>query len=248
MCVLAFAWHAHPRWPLVLAGNRDELHARPAAPLARWSPEDVIAGRDLQSGGTWLGVAEAGHFAVVTNLHGFGPPVPERASRGALVTRVLAGKATNPLPVALDAYNPFNLIVADPTRARFLTNRPKPGRTLLEPGVYGLSNGQLDEPWPKTVRLKSVLTDWLSDGEHEPERLLDALGERTLPDVELPAGSRDPSSSPIFTSDPVYGTRCSTVVAIDDAGGGQIIERRYTADGVVTGETSIDFSWPREVG
>ena len=247
MCVLAFAWHAHPRWPLVLAGNRDELHARPAAPLARWNPEELIAGRDLQSGGTWLGVSEAGRFAVVTNLHGFGPPVPARASRGALVTRILAG-AADPLPVAPDAYNPFNLIEAGPMQAWFLTNRPKPGRALLEPGIYGLSNGQLDEPWPKTVRLKSVLTDWLSDGEHEPARLLDALGERTLPDVELPAGSHDPSLSPIFTLDPIYGTRCSTVVAIDDTGAGRIIERRYTADGVATGETTIDFSWPREVG
>jgi uncharacterized protein with NRDE domain len=205
----------------------------------------LIAGRDLQSGGTWLGVAEAGRFAVVTNRHGFGPPAPERASRGALVTRILTGAAADPPSVALDAYNPFNLIAAGPTQAWFLTNRPKPSRILLDPGIYGLSNGRLDEPWPKTVRLKSVLADWFVDGEHDPERLLDALGERTLPDIEARAESRDPSLSPIYTLDPVYGTRCSTVVAIDDAGGGRIVERRYTARGMVTGETSIDFSWPR---
>lgn len=246
MCVLAFAWHAHPRWPLILAGNRDELHARPAAPLARWKPEDLIAGRDLQSGGTWLGVAEAGRFAVVTNLHGFGPPAPGRASRGALVTGMLAGATADPPPAAPDAYNPFNLIAAGPREAWFLTNRPEPDRALLAPGIYGLSNGRLDEPWPKTSRLKSALADWVVDGEQEPGQLLEALGDRKLPDIGPGAETRHPSLSPIFVLDPVYGTRCSTVVAIDDTGRGQIIERRFAADGTIAGETTIDFSWPEQ--
>src|SRR4249919_1335275 len=91
MCVLAFAWHAHPRWPLVVAGNRDELHARPTIPLARWDrPSHLLAGRDLQSGGTWLGVSEQGRFAVVTNLRGYGVPQPDCASRGALVADALS--------------------------------------------------------------------------------------------------------------------------------------------------------------
>ena len=83
MCVLAFAWRMHPDWPIVLAGNRDELHARPAAPLHRWpQPPGLIAGQDLESGGTWLGVAEgAGRLAVVTNLRGFGPPRQGAPSR-----------------------------------------------------------------------------------------------------------------------------------------------------------------------
>jgi uncharacterized protein with NRDE domain len=245
MCVLAFAWHAHPRWPLIVAGNRDELHARPAAPLARWSPEGLIAGRDLQSGGTWLGVAETGRFAVVTNLHGFGPPAAERASRGALVAAMLARAAAAPPPVVRDVYNPFNLIVAGPARAWFLTNRPALSQSLLAPGIYGLSNGRLDEPWPKTTRLKSALTDWIVNGAQKPRRLLDALGDQTLPDTELRIVTQGPSQSPVFTLDPIYGTRCSTVVAIDDAGGGRIVERRYTAQGTVTGETTIDFSWPK---
>src|ERR1700744_764473 len=91
MCVLAFAWAAHPRWRMVLAGNRDELHARPSAPLARWETRDILAGRDLASGGTWLGVSEAGRLPVVPSLRGYGPPVPDRASRGALVTDLIAG-------------------------------------------------------------------------------------------------------------------------------------------------------------
>jgi len=80
MCVLALAWQAHPRWRLIVAGNRDELHARPAAALARWDgPAQILAGRDLQSGGTWMGVSEQARFVVVTNLRGFGAPRSHRA-------------------------------------------------------------------------------------------------------------------------------------------------------------------------
>ena len=103
MCVLAFAWNAHPRWRLVLAGNRDELHERPAAPLARWrEPDHILAGRDLLAGGTWLGVSEQGRLAVVTNLRGFGPPAPDMASRGALVRDVLAGDGAHADPDAIE--------------------------------------------------------------------------------------------------------------------------------------------------
>src|SRR5690606_4763458 len=118
MCVLAFAWCPHPRWRLVMAGNRDELHARPAQPLERWErPDHLLAGRDLQSGGTWLGVSEqeGGRFAVVTNLRGHGPSEPGRASRGALVTGLLTGEGryADPPDAALSDFNPFNLIFAD---------------------------------------------------------------------------------------------------------------------------------------
>jgi uncharacterized protein with NRDE domain len=246
MCVLAFAWQAHPRWRLVMAGNRDELHARPAAPLARWAEAPhILAGRDLASGGTWLGVSEEGRFAVVTNLRGYGPPAPDRASRGALVTDVLAGAE----PEALDAFNPFNLIAADQAGARFLANRPGPVRAALAPGLYGLSNGALDAPWPKTLRLKQRLLDWIVAGADGPERLLDALAEDRLPTAGLaPAAPsdapREPALSPVFIRDPVYGTRCGTVVAIDMAGRGTIVERRYDAAGAPTGETALSFAWP----
>jgi uncharacterized protein with NRDE domain len=246
MCVLAFAWQAHPKWRLVMAGNRDEFHARPAAPLARWNePPGIIAGRDLRSGGTWLGVSERGRFAVVTNLRGFGPPLPDRASRGALVTRMLEGDEPN----ALDEFNPFNLIAADRDGALFLTNRPEPVRTTLAPGLYGLSNGALDEPWPKTLRLKQRLLDWLVASASGPEALLEALAEDRLSSAGLaPAAPSDvpqePAQSPIFLRNPVYGTRCGTVVAIGMDGHGTIVERRYDSGGNPTGETAIAFAWP----
>jgi uncharacterized protein with NRDE domain len=255
MCVLALAWKAHPRWHLVMAGNRDELHARPAAPLAHWDEsQPLIAGRDLLSGGTWLGVSEAGRFAVVTNLRGHGTPRPDRSSRGTLVTDLIAGagRYADPDRAELSDFNPFNLILAAHDRALFLSNRPESVRSLLAPGLYGLSNGTLDEPWPKTLRLKQILLDWIVRGAAEPAELLDGLGEDTLPAAGLnPATPSDvpqePQLSPIFIRNPVYGTRCSTVVAVDSHGQGRIVERRYTTAGEVSGETAITFSWPRGI-
>jgi uncharacterized protein with NRDE domain len=252
MCVLALGWKAHPRWHLVMAGNRDELHARPTAALARWTgPGDVIAGRDLQSGGTWAGISEQGGFAVVTNLRGFGLPSAERSSRGALVAALLAGagRYADADDIAVNDFNPFNLIVADRERALFLSNRPEPVLSPLAPGLYGLSNGALDEPWPKTLRIKEMLLDWIVSEAGEPRDLLDGLREDGLPDAGLRPQEpsdvpQEPSPSPIFIRNPVYGTRCSTVVAIDVEGRGVIIERRYSPSGDATGETALRFSWP----
>ena len=251
VCVLAFAWRAHPRWQLVVAGNRDELHARPAAPLARWHrPAHVLAGRDLQSGGSWLGISERGRFAVVTNLRGYGEPDPERASRGALVADALSGSGryAELQGSVLAEFNPFNLILADRRQAVFASNRPEQMISLLAPGIYGLSNGALDEPWPKTMRLKERLLEWIVGTAWQPEILLDDLRDESLPDVGIrPASPSDvaqePPLSPIFIRNPVYGTRCSTVVTVDDLGQGLIIERRYSPAGEGVGETALSFSW-----
>src|SRR5437763_657186 len=186
MCVLAFAWRAHPKWPLVVTGNRDELHARPTSPLARWDrPDHLLAGRDLQSGGTWLGVSEQGRFAVVTNLRGYGLPESGRPSRGALVADVVSGEGryADLGDADLSDFNPFNLIAMDQERAYFLSNRPTNVRSLLAPGIYGLSNGALDEPWPKTIRLKEMLLEWIVTAATQPEVLLDGLREESLPGV-----------------------------------------------------------------
>lgn len=251
MCVAAIAWKAHPHWLLVAIGNRDEYHDRPSAPLARWDdPDGIIAGRDLRSGGTWLGVSQAGRFALVTNLRGHGPPDPGRVSRGHLVVDQLAGIGphANPDTADLSAFNPFNLILADRSEARFLSNRPGPIRTVLGPGLYGLSNGTLDEPWPKTLCLKAALLDWLNRPEHAIEPLFAALANDTLPAIGLhPAQPSDiaqePSETPVFIRNPVYGTRCSTIVAISQDGSGLIVERRFAPDGAVAGESSLAFDW-----
>lgn len=252
MCVLTFAWHAHPRWSLVVAGNRDELHARPAQPLERWDESaGIIAGSDLRSGGSWLGVSERGIFAAVTNLRGHGVPEPGRPSRGILVTDALSGDEhqTERSDAEFAAFNPFNLVVVDQSQAQFITNRPHPLRTLLAPGIYGLSNGMLDEPWPKTLRLKELVLEWMFAPAADVASLLDGLREATLPEVGIRSAMpsdipQEPALSPIFIRNRIYGTRCSTVVAVDANGHGTIVERRYTPEGDEAGDTTLPFSWP----
>lgn len=198
-----------------------------------------------------MGVSEQGRFAVVTNIRGYGGPDPGRASRGALVTDLLSGEGVyaDPDRTALSDFNPFNLIVADRHEARFLSNRPEPVRSLLGPGVYGLSNGALDEPWPKTMQLRAQLLEWIVAGAEHPETLFDALHIEVLPNFGLdPAEPSDapqePPVTPIFIRNPVYGTRCSTVVAVDAHGKGVMIERCFSPDGEAAGETASSFSWP----
>ena len=254
MCVLALAFRSHLRWPLVLAGNRDELHARPATPLARWedAPE-VLGGRDLEGGGTWLGVSEAGRLVVVTNLRGFGPPREGAPSRGLLARDILEGRGGYASIEAGDLadFNPVNMIVATRAEARFLTNRPSAEIRPLPPGIYGLSNGDLDAPWPKTRRLKAALADWLDGAGDDAEALFDALANETRPpDAELPSTGldleRERHASSIFIRGEIYGTRASTVVRVDAEGRGEIIERRFGPAGQPQGATSLKFVWPTE--
>lgn len=232
MCVAAIAWAAHPRWRMVAIGNRDEYHLRPAAPLARWDG-GLIAGRDLEAGGTWLGVSE-GRFGLVTNLRVPGYPKPGMASRGALVTEWLEGKD----PSGIEAMNPFNLWLAGPGGLSFLGNYPERQEMPLDPGIHGLSNGAHGDRWFKTARLEQALGNWL-EREDDQEALFAALRDET-------AESPDPEDlfSSVFIAGPTYGTRCSTVILVDAAGNGRITERSFDASGTVTGEVSLDFAWP----
>jgi uncharacterized protein with NRDE domain len=254
MCVAALAWNAHPRWRLIAIGNRDEFHERPAAPLAAWNDgSGIIAGRDLRSGGTWLGIVPGeDRFALVTNLRGYGDADSSRVSRGALVSDLLTanGRYADPESAALEDFNPFNLLLADANTLRFLSNRPAPVRAILAPGIYGLSNGTLDEPWPKTLVLKAAVRDWLTLGAQGPDALFAALASETLPEVGFhPAQPSDvpaePRETPPFIRNAIYGTRCSTVVAIGTDGRGVIEERRFTSAGEAAGATRIAFAGQR---
>lgn len=243
MCVLAFAWRADPRWPLLLIGNRDERHDRPAEPLARWDEAPhVIAGRDLEADGTWLGVSEHGRMAVVTNLRNRESPDPRKASRGQLVADLLkgGGRYHDPVEAELGDFNPFNLVDMRAGSACLLTNRPAGAIRPLNPGVHGMSNGALDEHWPKVDRIKALLKDWIGRGDGAAAPLLDGLRADAAPLT----GSEDVPGGPIFILNPVYGTRCSTVVMVDAEGQGLIAERRYDAEGMGTGETTREFTWP----
>lgn len=251
MCLVALAWKTHPHWRLFMVGNRDEFHARPTAPLQRWPPphDNVIAGRDLRSGGSWMGVNLRGQAAVVTNVRD-----PSAAtggpSRGELIASYLAGGQgakdyADNLASRAPAFAPFNLLVADAGNCSYLGNHPS-ARQDLPPGVHGMSNGALDAPWPKTRRLMGVLEDWLTAGDGGLEPLWAALAdEQQAQDAQLPSTGvpleleRLLSSAFIRGTD--YGTRASTIVAIDRDGGGFIHERSFGADGVYLGETRMEI-------
>lgn len=242
MCVLAFAWAAHPRWQLVMIGNRDEFHARPASALARWDDHPhIVAGRDLEAGGTWLGISEKGRFAVVTNVANPAGPQPGKASRGALIADLLIGRGRYAAPESrdLDDFNPFNAIAVDKGKAALLSNRPAATKQTLGPGIYGLSNSMFKDSWAKTDRIKSLLGDWLDAENQSDDSLFDALRADDAPQVPPIRAEH----SPIFIRNPRYGTRCSTMVAIDHAGRGWISERRYDAEGLKTGQTRLAIDW-----
>jgi len=248
MCVVAFAHGIHPHWRLVLVGNRDEFHARPTAPLARWPDSGVIAGRDLQSGGTWVGLDTHGRVAVVTNVRdGYAQP-HVGSSRGALPTAFLAGSmdaagTTDDLLANADAYAPFNLMLADAEGCWHLGNHPRQ-REALSAGVHGISNGRLGAPWPKTRHLTAALQAWVHAGDDALDLLWRALAdEHGAADAELPDTGvgieLERRLSPAFIRGETYGTRASTIIAVDHAGRGFIHERRFGPNGVFAGETVV---------
>jgi len=244
MCVAAIAWDAHPDWLLVVAGNRDEYHARPAAPLARW-PDGIVAGKDLTGSGTWLGVHEEGRFALVTNYRVPQGPQPGRPSRGKLVTDLLGGIDPMVLAGPMTAMNPFNLILADHGQAWFVTNYPEAEQRPLTAGIHGLSNGGFDTPWPKTLQVQGAIEHWMESGDADCGMLLDALRDETpAPDPRRPELGPEARFAPVFIRDDTYGTRCSTVIAINRAGTGWIIERSFDFRGLDTGIVRLQFGWP----
>ncbi|MCS6948685.1 MAG: NRDE family protein [Steroidobacteraceae bacterium] len=256
MCLLVVAWHAHPNYRLVVAANRDEFHARPAAPLDFWrDPPPILAGRDLQAGGTWLGLDRDRRFGVVTNFRELARPRRHAPSRGHLITRYLAGTAPaaaylEELETDAPGYAGFNLLLADNRQLYYASNRAERFATPLAAGVYGLSNHFLDTPWPKLRRVRAAIENWAASGTQELTPLWDALADTEpandpLLDPALTAGL-DPSwlrvlSAP-FVLHPDYGTRCSTLLLIGHDDSVLIIERRFDSAGRETGRS--EFSLP----
>lgn len=251
MCLAAFALNAHPRFPLVIAANRDEFFARAAAPMAWWADRpDVLAGRDLSAGGTWFGLNRTGRLALLTNVRDPSRQNPDAPSRGALVLDWLnsSGDASSFAAELAPAYNGFNLITADPARNtwHWISNRA-PVPVELPPGVHALSNAALDTPWPKTVGLKAAMgqaLDGAATAQELADRLFTALADANpAPDAALPDTgvglARERLLSPAFIRmvDParpgvaVYGTRCSTVLVRETSGATCIIERSISAEG-----------------
>jgi uncharacterized protein with NRDE domain len=260
MCLLVLAWRVHPRYPLVVAANRDEFHERPAAALARWpAPLEILAGRDLRAGGTWLGLDRARRFGVVTNFRELQTPSPGAPSRGALIPQYLESALTPPQFLAALApragvYSGFNLLLADGQSLWYGCNRAQPFARPLAAGVYGLSNEFLDTPWPKLERVRRGFEAWLGKRPGaSPVELFALLEDRTrvTDDAQLPASgvSREWErvlSAP-FVEHPDYGTRSSTVLLLEADGTVYLGERRFDARGRRAGESEFHLDpgeWP----
>lgn len=253
MCLVLLAWRAHPEFPLVFAGNRDEAYERPSAPAGFWADDpDLFGGRDLEKGGTWLGLARAGRLAAVTNYRDGRAPKTAPRSRGELAATFLRG-ANEPRPYlervkarATD-YGAFTLIVSDLEQMYWFSNRGQ-GLGEISPGVHGLSNHLLDTPWPKVARGKQRMSDLLTAKEPELIRgLFDALSDRAAaPDSELPDTGvglqRERELSPAFIAGERYGTRASTVLLVSRGNEAVFVERRFGARGVPQGEELRRFS------
>jgi len=259
MCLILLAWQTHPEFPLVVAANRDEFYARPSSAAGRW-PEDprVLGGRDLEAGGTWLGLREDGRFAAVTNVREPGAPKNQSVllihkgdtekgalSRGLLARDFLLGDqapAEGAAAVEGAAYSGFNLLLADAEALWYCSNRDGAPRRL-GPGVYGLSNHLLDTPWPKLVTAKAGFTEALA-GLPAFGPFFDLLSDQEIvPDQQLPNSGLslewERLLSAIFVKSEPYGTRASTVLTWAPRHGCRLEERRFGPGGAFLGGSRL---------
>ncbi|EXI82199.1 MAG: hypothetical protein AW10_00646 [Candidatus Accumulibacter appositus] len=252
MCLILIAWQAHADYPLVVAANRDEFFARPSAAAAFW-PEapQVLAGRDLEAGGTWLGISREQRFAALTNYREGGQAATNVHSRGALVADFLTGAAspaaylTQVAARAAD-YNGFNLFVADGQQLAYYTNRGDSPPRVLGPGIYGLSNHLLDTPWPKLATAKASFAKALAELPSQ------AAFFDLLADQEIVADSHLPETgvplawerilSAVFVRSEDYGTRASTLLVRHRDGLTTLVERSFGAGALPSGEVCESIS------
>ncbi|MFC5474189.1 NRDE family protein [Paraherbaspirillum soli] len=238
MCLIVFAWQVIPGSPLIAAANRDEFYARPSAPAGWWDDHpDIYAGRDLQDGGTWIGITRGGRFAALTNVRAPAERRADAPTRGTLVSDFLSSKqsaAEYIAKVAPDAaaYNGFNLLVGDGRQLIWYSNKgdadARNGQPLT-PGIYGISNALLDVCWPKVVRTKAQFASLLCQGAPD-ETFFEMLTDTTpASDCRLPSTGvgidRERVLSAVFIASPDYGTRASTLVKIQANGGAVLHER-----------------------
>ncbi|HYS75155.1 MAG TPA: NRDE family protein [Burkholderiales bacterium] len=257
MCLIAFAWRSHPRYHLVVAANRDEYFGRPAAPAGFWDDHpNVLAGRDLEAGGTWLGITLDGRFAALTNYRNPADKKTGAPSRGALVADFLTGRTGSEEYVRLVEkraadYNGFSLLVGDVGSMFFFSNRSDRA-TRVAPGVHGLSNHLLDTPWPKVEKAKTGFAALL-DAPFDSEAAFGLLN-----DTERASGGELPSTGVSLELEERlsairilavgrYGTRCSTALCFSQDGRIEFHERSYNEAGGVSGTISYRLTLAKGV-
>jgi uncharacterized protein with NRDE domain len=239
MCLILVAIDAHPKYKLVIAANRDEFYDRPTAPAAFWpDAPQLLAGRDLREGGTWIGVTRAGRIAAVTNYRDPESNKANAPSRGKLVSDFLLGQGhpfqyLEQLSRDANRYSGFNLLVGQRGEVYWYSNHGQEIRKL-SPGIHGLSNHLLDTPWPKVKKGSEALGRVLAAEDPSADELFQLLIDHTTaPDECLPDTGvgleLERMLSPIFISSPGYGTRSSTVIMMDHSGTIAFTERSFGA-------------------
>lgn len=239
MCLITFAYKSHPKYTLILAGNRDEFYDRPTRKAKFWTPEghpEILAGKDLEAGGTWLGVHKDGRWAALTNYRD--PKIQKQnpPSRGELVLNYLKSDISainylHKLSETADEYNGFNLLLWDNKDFLHYSNKNK-NLTAIDRGIHGLSNALLDTPWPKLSSANQELESITEDESFKKEELFDLLNNDTranedeLPVTGIPKELEKAVSS-IFIDTDHYGTRSSTLLLIDKQGNIDFTERTF---------------------
>jgi uncharacterized protein with NRDE domain len=251
MCLILLAQGAHPDYLLVVAANRDEYYERPTAKAAFWQDHPhILAGRDLECMGTWLGITRAGRFAALTNFRDPRERKTDAPSRGQLVSNFLVSEQEpreylEEVAKLAPRYNGFNLLAGDINGVFYFSSRAGSVQKL-SPGVHGLSNHLLDTPWPKVARGKQRLEAALADAP-SAEALLDLLRDREpaaegeLPDTGIGA-ELERVLSPALIVSPQYGTRASTAVLFGRDGGVSFSERTILRGGDIGATVSLHFS------
>jgi uncharacterized protein with NRDE domain len=251
MCVILLAHQAYAEYPLVLAANRDEFYARPTAQAHFWpDAEDVLAGRDLERGGTWLGVTRGGRIAAVTNYREPEKKIKDAPSRGHLVSDFLAGSEGAQQYLAklsrrASPYNGFNLIVGAEGKLCYFSNRGGHPREIPA-GVHGLSNHLLDTPWPKVERGRAQLARLIEGRAFSVEDIFEVLADdaRAQDEVLPQTGvglELERMLSPLFIRSEVYGTRSSTVVLFNRHREVTFIERTFAHETGGMRDVSFEF-------
>lgn len=246
MCLIVLAWRPGHAMPLIVAANRDEFYARPTLPLAAWEDAPgVFAGRDLEAGGTWLGIGPGGRFAALTNVRDPSQPLGPR-SRGELVAGFLRGQES-PLGYLervrsrAAEYSGFNLLVGDARQLCYFNPRTGAPRDL-PPGLHGVSNAALDTPWPKLERARAALAERLDNT--DPHSLLELLADTRKPlDEHLPETgvgiATERLLSSVFIASPNYGTRASSVLRVHVDGRREFLERSFGPHGARLGDVEV---------
>jgi len=239
MCLVVFSYKHHPDYKLIIAANRDEFYQRPTKPADFWESTELLAGKDLEAHGTWMGVTKSGRVSLLTNYRDLRNIKQNAPTRGKLVTDFLLNdhkpkQYLENIDTISHAYNGFNLVLGNQEDLWYYSNQEKK-ITMLGSGIYGLSNALLDTPWPKLTRAKEKVGVEINQNNLNPEKILDSLFDEFRPnDEKLPDTGigleKERMLSSIFIKSPNYGTRCSTFLSIDKDNNAVFHERTYNLE------------------